>query len=318
MTDVFISYKKERREHAQRLAALIEANGFDVWWDYELIVGPAYTTQLEQKLREARSVVVLWCTGSRDSVYVQDEARIAQRAQKLLPVLLESVSPPLGFGMDQYANLTTWTGSPTHVGVQAILDGVARLTSRPAKQSPNVLHVLSQLQPLTELAAMSVEPEEDSNSPSQTPKIAPQTNPRGDDQVAESATEHVVEFADWVRRDASDGEWEVILQEFVHGLTEISREDVDANVAIDARFWGERIIVDVWLPRFKTPRRVILQDVGGYANYPGYQLELYSDAGGIDLRYERFRWMTTNLGTKLMLRIVPSHESIGYSTSGAN
>ncbi len=34
MADVFISYKRERRNAADHLAHILELNGFSVWFDY--------------------------------------------------------------------------------------------------------------------------------------------------------------------------------------------------------------------------------------------------------------------------------------------
>ncbi len=39
MADVFISYKREDRELAERLAHALEQLGFDVWWDFDLLAG---------------------------------------------------------------------------------------------------------------------------------------------------------------------------------------------------------------------------------------------------------------------------------------
>ena len=37
MADVFISYAKEDRAHAEKLAAEIAAVGLTVWWDRDLV-----------------------------------------------------------------------------------------------------------------------------------------------------------------------------------------------------------------------------------------------------------------------------------------
>jgi hypothetical protein len=158
VVDVFISYKKERRAFVERLAAVLEAHGLDVFWDHELVVGPNYTFQLESKLREAKAVLVLWCTGSRRSTYVIDEARIARQAGKLVPALIEPVEPPLGFGGDQMALLLGWDGAPDGDGVARIVASVERLCGRPAKRFPNMLAMLAR-GPQLDLLQPIVEPE---------------------------------------------------------------------------------------------------------------------------------------------------------------
>jgi hypothetical protein len=48
MADVFVSYKREDRAAAQRLAQALSQLGFDVWWDFELLSGQAYRTVIRE------------------------------------------------------------------------------------------------------------------------------------------------------------------------------------------------------------------------------------------------------------------------------
>ena len=57
MVDVFISYKKERRAHAERLAQILEAHGYEVWWDYELAVGPIFVNRLRPSWKAPRPLL---------------------------------------------------------------------------------------------------------------------------------------------------------------------------------------------------------------------------------------------------------------------
>jgi formylglycine-generating enzyme required for sulfatase activity len=167
VVDVFISYKKERREHAQRLAAVLEAYGFETWWDYGLLVDAgSYDVQIETKLSAAKAVIVLWCSGARASDFVKDEARRAKNAGKLAPALIEAgVEPPVGFGMNEMAFLLDWTGDPDVPGVGRLVDAVERLVARPRKPARNVLSVLKIAPPLPEVTAMTVAPAVDTNAP---------------------------------------------------------------------------------------------------------------------------------------------------------
>jgi hypothetical protein len=51
MADVFISYKSERRVAAKHLADVLNANGYSVWFDYELIKGEGFGMKLDAELR---------------------------------------------------------------------------------------------------------------------------------------------------------------------------------------------------------------------------------------------------------------------------
>ena len=77
MTDVFISYAREDREAAQRLAAALEARGWSVWWDREIPVGHSFDQVIEQQLEAAKSVVVLWSKDSAASEWVK--SRVCRR-----------------------------------------------------------------------------------------------------------------------------------------------------------------------------------------------------------------------------------------------
>ncbi len=142
MVDIFISYKRERFTHAQRLATVLEANGFSVWWDYSLIVGPAFRDQIERQISLARAVVVLWCTASIQSKFVRSEADRADRQKKLFQALLENVVPPLGFSEAQNQNLAHWTGAPNDPGIQAFMQAIATKIGKPVSPLPNVSEAL--------------------------------------------------------------------------------------------------------------------------------------------------------------------------------
>src|SRR5262245_51331816 len=121
MVDVFISYKKERRLYAQRLAVILEARGYDIWWDHGLLPGEEFDQQILQKLNAARAVVVLWCSGAIRSGFVKSEARRAFRDRKLVQTHIENVEAPIGLDVDQSQSLVGWSGAPHDDAVARIL-----------------------------------------------------------------------------------------------------------------------------------------------------------------------------------------------------
>ena len=86
MADVFISYSKQDVTDARMLAALLEANGYTVWWDNSLIGGEQFRGKIASELAAARAVVVIWTKTSVASDWVQSEAGRALGDQKLVPV----------------------------------------------------------------------------------------------------------------------------------------------------------------------------------------------------------------------------------------
>jgi hypothetical protein len=130
LADVFISYKTERRNAAQHLSRVLELNAYSVWFDYGLLSGRDFGPQIEREIRAAKSVIVLWCSLSRDSRWVLEEAHLAERLGTLTPVWLEYVEPPLGFGRAETIDLSTWDGAPRSPQLNGLLNEIARRVGR--------------------------------------------------------------------------------------------------------------------------------------------------------------------------------------------
>ena len=96
---IFVSYAREDREFADRVVNEIEEQlGLEVWTDRRLQAGSEFNLDIQQALERALVVIVLWSRDSVRSIYVVDEATHARNARKLLPVRIDDISPPLGFG----------------------------------------------------------------------------------------------------------------------------------------------------------------------------------------------------------------------------
>jgi TolB-like protein len=111
-TDVFVSYKAEDRARIEPLVAALEAEGFSVWWDAHIGAGTNWHEDIERHLDAAKCVIVAWSKRSigHDGHFVRDEARRAQRRSVYLPIRLDAVDPPLGFGEVQALSLKGWRG----------------------------------------------------------------------------------------------------------------------------------------------------------------------------------------------------------------
>lgn len=113
MADVFVSYKAEDRRRVRSLVTALEKDGFSVWWDAHLGPGQEWREQIAHELDAAKCVVVAW---SKTSVgpggrFVRDEAGRALRRGVYVPVKLDDVQPPLGFGETQAVSLIGWSGN---------------------------------------------------------------------------------------------------------------------------------------------------------------------------------------------------------------
>ena len=139
MTDLFVSYKAEDRSRVAPLVHALEADGYRVWWDAEIGGGEQWREEICRHLDAARLVIVVW---SKRSVgphgnFVRDEATRALRRHAYLPVTIDKVDPPLGFGETQSLNLQGWKGDPSHVRYQALLAAIrSRLGQTGVAPSP--------------------------------------------------------------------------------------------------------------------------------------------------------------------------------------
>lgn len=112
MTAVFLSYKAEDRPRVKLLVDALEADGLSVWWDTQITAGTEWRKDIQEHLDAAACVIVVW---SKRSVapkgrFVRDEATRAQRKGTYLPIRIDKVEPPLGFGELQVVSLQGWKG----------------------------------------------------------------------------------------------------------------------------------------------------------------------------------------------------------------
>ena len=126
VTDVFLSYKAEDQPRLKPLVSALEAEGFSVWWDAHISGGTNWHEEIEKHLASAKCVIVAWTKRSvgHDGNFVREEARRAQRRGAYLPICLDPVEPPLGFGEIQALPLTRWKGDRSDRRFQAVADAI--------------------------------------------------------------------------------------------------------------------------------------------------------------------------------------------------
>jgi serine/threonine-protein kinase len=130
MSDVFVSYKAEDRKRVSPLVHALEAEGLTVWWDAQIGGGDEWRRSIEQQLEAARCVLVVWSKRSTapEGRFVRDEASRAMERGVYLPVRIDNVRLPLGFGETQALSLTSWKGGRADGRYQAVLAAVRAIT----------------------------------------------------------------------------------------------------------------------------------------------------------------------------------------------
>ena len=111
MADIFISYASEDRDRIKPLIENLLDEGWSVWWDRELQVGPRFARAIQDEIDQAGCVIVLWSEASVQSDWVHDEANEGRQRGILVPVMLDDIRPPMGFRSLQMASLVGWPES---------------------------------------------------------------------------------------------------------------------------------------------------------------------------------------------------------------
>jgi len=140
MSDVFVSYKRVDEARVAALVDALQAGGLSVWWDRDIEAGAHWRRAISERLDAARCVIVVWSAASvgADASFVHDEAARARTRGCLLPVSIDAVVPPLGFGEIQALSLVGWQGDvhdPRCVAVVAAARALAE-GRRPAGPTP--------------------------------------------------------------------------------------------------------------------------------------------------------------------------------------
>ncbi|MEZ5958153.1 MAG: toll/interleukin-1 receptor domain-containing protein [Hyphomonadaceae bacterium] len=136
MADIFISYASEDRNRVRPLAEALQERGFNVWWDRSLAAGQDYTAIIEKELKDAKAVIVVWTQSSANSTFVRDEAGRARDEGRLVPVMLDQVQIPLGFGAFQAEDFTRWNGGTNAPQMQLLVEVLsAKLSGRAVNTS---------------------------------------------------------------------------------------------------------------------------------------------------------------------------------------
>ena len=74
MSDIFISYARSTEPQAKQVAEALRALGYGVWRDDELPAHRPYGEVIEERLKAAKAVVVIWSAEAVKSEWVRSEA----------------------------------------------------------------------------------------------------------------------------------------------------------------------------------------------------------------------------------------------------
>jgi adenylate cyclase len=132
MSDVFISYARADEALARRLAGALREHHYGVWLDDELPAHRAYADVIEERLKSAKAVIVLWSAEAAKSQWVRSEADAARQLGTLVQAAIDGTMPPMPFDQIQCADLNGWKGGSAP-GWSKLVASVAALAGQPDK-----------------------------------------------------------------------------------------------------------------------------------------------------------------------------------------
>lgn len=131
MAKVFLSYAREDAAAAKQLAECIGRAGYQVWWDHQIEGGSRFSAEIDRELKNCDAVVVIWTKASIESPWVQDEAAEGRDSGRLVPVILGTEKPPLGFRQFQSVDFGDWNGEADPPALDALIRAIAQKGGEP-------------------------------------------------------------------------------------------------------------------------------------------------------------------------------------------
>ena len=136
MSDVFISYARSSEVDARRIADALRKEGYAVWWDEDLPAHRAYSEVIEERLRKAKAVLVLWSADAAKSQWVRAEGDSARQDGRLVQLTLDGTMPPMPFNQIQCPSLGAWDGHTDCVAWSSIQQSLEDLVGKPSATAP--------------------------------------------------------------------------------------------------------------------------------------------------------------------------------------
>jgi tetratricopeptide (TPR) repeat protein len=125
MASLFLSYSREDISQVGPLAAALEEEGHEVWWDRHITGGQEFADAIECALESADVIIACWTETSIHSGWVRDEAAVGRDKGRLVPLSLDGCRPPLGFRQYHTIELGSWDGRPQSPALDPLRSAIA-------------------------------------------------------------------------------------------------------------------------------------------------------------------------------------------------
>ncbi|MEL7435970.1 MAG: toll/interleukin-1 receptor domain-containing protein [Chloroflexota bacterium] len=103
---LFISYPRKNRAETDKLIAILEGGGHDIWIDDKLRVGEGWQKQLREQIEASDAVVLCLTPNWVASQYCQWEfVTGVELGKRIIPVMLQKTNLPERISEIQYADM---------------------------------------------------------------------------------------------------------------------------------------------------------------------------------------------------------------------
>jgi adenylate cyclase len=137
LADIFVSYSRDDRARVAPLVSALEAEGWSVWWDPEIVPGEEFDSLISRELEQARALVVVWTPKSVESRWVRGEARDGADRGALVPVRFDNARLPIDFRAVHTTDLDGWNGDTDAAAFRGLcraLESKLGVPDKPARQ----------------------------------------------------------------------------------------------------------------------------------------------------------------------------------------
>jgi adenylate cyclase len=130
MADIFVSYARSDKARVAPLVAAVETQGWSVWWDPEIDAGQQFDDQIEEELKAAKAVLVVWTPSSVASRWVRGEAREAADLGTLVPARFDGARLPMDVRAIHTTDMDGWGDNANSPPFQALLRALSTMIAR--------------------------------------------------------------------------------------------------------------------------------------------------------------------------------------------
>ena len=153
MSEIFISYARSTTKQAHLVAEALRSLRYSVWIDDDLPAHRGYAEVIEEHLRAARAVVVVWSAEAVRSEWVQSEADRARGGAKLVQLTVDGAALPMPFDRVQCADMTGWAGELDAPGWRKVVASVRALLGEGRAALPGARPTARLVEPLLAVLA---------------------------------------------------------------------------------------------------------------------------------------------------------------------